>query len=146
MPEAMHLWSGLYLCHPVHALREHELGRGRQVSTLSLVGHMRRVRHLPDNSYLAHAAPIQSFKLKRRLLRAGIFKPRCGGSSLTVWQGSPIPLELDHIHGDNGDNRLENLRLLCPNCHALTPLQNKAPNQGLARYCSHPDVLLFHRI
>ena len=44
----MHLWSGLYLCHPVHALREHELGRGRQVSTLSLVGHMRRLKYSPE--------------------------------------------------------------------------------------------------
>lgn len=35
--------------------------------------------------------------------------------------GRAIPLELDHVNGDRTDNRLENLRLLCPNCHALTP-------------------------
>lgn len=37
------------------------------------------------------------------------------------WQGYKISLELDHINGDNSDNRLENLRYLCPNCHATTP-------------------------
>ena len=36
------------------------------------------------------------------------------------WRGEPLPLALDHISGDPTDNRLENLRILCPNCHALT--------------------------
>lgn len=36
------------------------------------------------------------------------------------WQGGLISLEIDHINGDNKDNRLTNLRYLCPNCHALT--------------------------
>ena len=36
------------------------------------------------------------------------------------WNGRPIPLEVHHINGDNTDNRLENLQILCPNCHALT--------------------------
>lgn len=35
--------------------------------------------------------------------------------------GQPIPLELDHIDGNHQNNALQNLRLLCPNCHALTP-------------------------
>ena len=42
---------------------------------------------------------------------------RCG---LEYWQGQPIPLEIHHVNGNNTDNRLENLMLLCPNCHALT--------------------------
>ena len=36
------------------------------------------------------------------------------------WQNGIIALEVDHINGDNKDNRIENLRYLCPNCHALT--------------------------
>ena len=44
----------------------------------------------------------------------------CECCSLDLWQGQPIPLEIHHINGDNRDNRLENLQLLCPNCHALT--------------------------
>jgi len=37
------------------------------------------------------------------------------------YNGKPITLELDHINGDNLDNKLENLRILCPNCHSQTP-------------------------
>lgn len=64
----------------------------------------------------------QSFKLKRRLFAAKIKKPKC---EMCGWaaesQDGRIPLELDHINGDRYDNRLENLRILCPNCHSLQP-------------------------
>lgn len=59
--------------------------------------------------------------LKRRLIREGVKEPQCEGCLLYEWCGEPVPLELDHIYGDRADNRPENLRLLCPNCHALTP-------------------------
>lgn len=61
-----------------------------------------------------------SFKLKNKLLKEGVKEKRCECCKRTEWNGNLIPLELHHINGDNTDNRLENLQILCPNCHAQT--------------------------
>lgn len=63
----------------------------------------------------------QAGKLKRRLLSEGIFRRKCAWCGRKTWRGLPILLELDHIDGDHLNNEIENLRLLCPNCHAQTP-------------------------
>jgi 5-methylcytosine-specific restriction endonuclease McrA len=76
---------------------------------------------VPLEKYLNNEVPIQSYKLKNRLLKDGVFKHQCMNCNKKTWLNQLIPLELDHINGDNRDNRIENLRLLCPNCHALTP-------------------------
>lgn len=75
----------------------------------------------PLEAYLNNQVPIQSYKLKNRLLKEGVFQHQCMNCHRTEWTGQPIPLELDHIDGNNNNNSLNNLRLLCPNCHALTP-------------------------
>jgi hypothetical protein len=59
------------------------------------------------HSYLNNEASIQSYKLKNRLLHAGILKHQCSNCGNTSWLNKPIPLELDHINGDNRDNQLK---------------------------------------
>ena len=59
--------------------------------------------------------------LKRRLVESGLLEYKCSSCGIVdVWNNKPISLQLDHINGVNNDNRLENLRFLCPNCHSQT--------------------------
>lgn len=64
---------------------------------------------------------MASHSLRKKLLREGVFKNICSECGITEWNGKSITCELDHINGVNNDNRLSNLRILCPNCHSQTP-------------------------
>lgn len=65
---------------------------------------------------------FQSYKLKNRLFSAKLKIPECEECGWAEKSNDGrIPLELDHINGDSRDNRLNNLRILCPNCHSLKP-------------------------
>lgn len=66
------------------------------------------------------ARRVPSDRLKSAMAALGV-PERCAlcGTG-PVWRGSPLPLEVDHVDGDWRDNRIENLRYLCPNCHATT--------------------------
>lgn len=88
---------------------------------------------IPLEKILVRNSTYQSFKLKKRLFQVGVKKRECEecGWAKTSADGY-LPLELDHINGDRHDNRIKNLRILCPNCHSLKPT-HRGKNKKLKR-------------
>lgn len=61
-----------------------------------------------------------SFSVRNALFKRGIKDKICEKCGNTHWNNNPIPLEVHHIDGDKLNNKLENLQILCPNCHYFT--------------------------
>lgn len=114
----------------------------------SMTAHLRRSRRrcsLCDRPTETGLELCRKHEMDRRInlgqvsnpptLRAWLIRERgrrCEKCNNIHWLDGPIPLELDHISGDSGDNNPSNIRLLCPNCHSLT-LTYKARNKGRGR-------------
>lgn len=73
----------------------------------------------PIEKYFSGEIKTSSHKLKLRLIKDGIKTKECEKCGISEWLGYDLPLELDHINNNHYDNYLENLQILCPNCHAV---------------------------
>jgi hypothetical protein len=112
-----------------------------------------RARQIPLEEVMVENSTYGRGKLKRRLITAGLKRgvsELCGQGEL--WHGARMALILDHINGISDDHRLENLRMVCPNCAATlethcgrnTPRERACPSCGKTfaptgnthRYCS----------
>lgn len=88
----------------------------------------------PLEEILVSDSLYQSHSLKKRLFSNKLREPRCekcGWAERSV--DGRLPLELDHINGNKRDNRLENLRILCPNCHSLELTHRGRNSNKIAR-------------
>ena len=106
----------------------HWLGRAH------LRGKTRRLPKLPLSEILVDGSTYGRTHLKERLLKEGLLNnwcSLCGQDS--VWRAGVLVLILDHINGKNTDNRLENLRLLCPNCNSQQDTFCGRKNRGVKR-------------
>lgn len=80
-------------------------------------------RRIPIDSILSGEIEKEyiSSRLRKRLIKEGYKENKCEKCGIKEWMGEKISLELHHIDGNRGNNCIENLSILCPNCHSLTP-------------------------
>ena len=77
----------------------------------------------PATDYLGTDKYIKSSILKEKLIRDNIKKPVCELCGISSWMGVPLVLELHHKDGNHYNNSLDNLSLLCPNCHSIQKIE-----------------------
>lgn len=78
------------------------------------------IRYSDEDVFCVNSTYTNSNTLKNRLIKKGFKKNVCEICGNTSWNGVDIPLEIHHINGIHNDNRLDNIILICPNCHATT--------------------------
>jgi 5-methylcytosine-specific restriction endonuclease McrA len=90
----------------------------RRVRGLSVARELQR-RSLAETFCEGSTVSRPALRSQARLLISPFCCAICGNAG--EWQGRSLTLQLDHVNGRHDDNRLENLRWLCPNCHSQTP-------------------------
>lgn len=74
-----------------------------------------------DKILVEHSTYRKGGDIKKRLIKSGLLIDKCNEcGQLPMWNSKPLVLHLDHINGVHDDNRVENLRVLCPHCHSQT--------------------------
>jgi Zn finger protein HypA/HybF involved in hydrogenase expression len=95
------------------------LQKGRELSEATKLK-LALFNQRPLSEFLSSTVSNQS--IKRRLIREGILKEECYKCGMkSEWLGEPLTLQLDHIDGSDKNHSIDNLRLMCPNCHSQTP-------------------------
>ena len=79
--------------------------------------------------YIDNNISIQSHRLKEKLIRDGLKQDCCELCGCSEWLGMKLPLELHHKNCNHNDNELDNLQILCPNCHSVQE-GNSGSNKG----------------
>lgn len=100
-----------------------------------------KLNNVKKEDILKENCKHQRTVLRRYIIKNNLIPYKCAICGCTEWQGKTLSLELDHINGVNNDNRLENLRFLCPNCHSQTSTYGSRNKQLNSSEYDIPDDL-----
>ena len=100
-----------------------------------------KLNNIKKEDILKENCKHQRTVLRRYVIKNNLIPYKCAICGCTEWQGKTLSLELDHINGVNNDNRLENLRFLCPNCHSQTSTYGSRNQQLNSSEYDIPDDL-----
>ena len=100
-----------------------------------------RLNNVRKEDILKENCKHQRTVLRRYVIKNNLIPYKCAICGCAEWQGKTLSLELDHINGINNDNRLENLRFLCPNCHSQTSTYGSRNQQLNSSEYDIPDDL-----
>jgi len=95
----------------------------------------------PNETIFTENSHYSNELVKQRIVNQSLLEYKCVKCGIDSWQGESIVLDLDHINGNNLDNRLINLRFLCPNCHSQTDTY-KGRNKNTGKIKVSDDQLL----
>lgn len=107
----------------------------------SAVTKTNKLNNVKKEDILKENCKHQRTVLRRYVIKNNLIPYKCAICGCTEWQGKTLSLELDHINGVNNDNRLENLRFLCPNCHSQTSTYGSRNQQLNSSEYDIPDDL-----
>lgn len=92
-----------------------------------------RFVRMADDNFFIKGAKRSGESIIKRLVEGGYKEYKCENCGISEWDGKPLRLQVHHINGDHNDNRIENVQLLCPNCHTQTDTygrNNLVKNKG----------------
>lgn len=118
----------------------------RKLATKQRFAILGKHKTIPLDQLLVKNSSYGSDDLKRRIINAGLIANACVSCANSGYHnGAPLTLQLDHINGDNRDNRIENLRILCPNCHSQTPTYGRRNGMVKPKAFSKINGILRHK-